>query len=419
MTAEAPEHPIYRILLKNPGVQIQLSSDDPAFISRQMEQWFNMLQSDAYVPLSFPKYQAPEPPTPPAAPTATSGPSAPSVAPPPPPPVYADPNLGYGQPPGTMQPMPQTVYMQPGYPQQGYPPQGYPQPGYAPPGYGQPVQYMVQPMLPPGMQAVPMQPAPMQSPPVSQAPAEVPTAVALTEEVAPPATPPPAPVVAEVPVVTPEAPAPEAVALIAEPAVLPAATAKAGLPPTVLPSEPAEVLPPAVATAPVESPPAAAPTGPPAEEPPEDDFEAVLGSIMEDMGEPVPAVSGTLDDSPFAGTTLPMPSGQSPLDQLAGGLGSVETLNDLCDNARPQTPEGYLLTSGYYLAFFEAEERFSLKRLNSLLVKNGYKPINHSVLESALTQGLITLVPDATGTAESTEYALTGRGQSAVEQMLA
>jgi hypothetical protein len=408
MPAEAPEHPIYRILLKNPGVQIQLSSDDPAFISRQMEQWFNMLQSDAYVPLSFPKYQAPEP----AAPATTSGPSAPSVAPPPPPPVYADPNLGYGQPPGTMQPMPQTVYMQPGYPQQGYAPQGYPQPGYAPPGYGQPMQYMVQPMLPPGMQAVPMQPAPM--PP---APTETLSAVTLPEVVPTPA--PPAPVVAEAPVVVPEAPAPEAVPPVAEPAVLPAAPAEAGLPPTALPVEPAEALP-SVAVAPVELPPVA-PSGPPlpAEEPPEDDFEAVLGSIMEDMGEPVPAVSGTLDDSPFAGTTLPMPSGHSPLDQLAGGLGSVETLNDLCDKARPQTPEGYLLTSGYYLAFFEAEERFSLKRLNSLLVKNGYKPINHSVLESALTQGLITLVPDATGTAESTEYALTGRGQSAVEQMLA
>ncbi|MBY0405139.1 MAG: hypothetical protein K2X66_14660, partial [Cyanobacteria bacterium] len=58
----------------------------------------------------------------------------------------------------------------------------------------------------------------------------------------------------------------------------------------------------------------------------------------------------------------------------------------------------------------EALEQFSLKQINSLLIKSNLTPVNHSVVENALAKGFIEMVPDLTGMAEVTEYILTVDG---------
>ena len=465
------DHPMYTIQLKNPGVQIQLSSDDPAFISRQMEQWFNMLQSNDYVPLSFPKYTEPSSPEPTV--TASQAPAAnnveiPAPAPPPPampPQPYGDPTMGYANGMNAQLQMPpgmQQMYMPPpGYPhyQAGYPQPGYGQPGYPPPGYGHPIPY---PAPPPQQQAV--APAPVEMLVVQPA---VPTeAVIAVQEALPeisPVEPTPTalePEASAQKVTTPE-PVEETAELVSQQVALPlddaldspsieaaetttlevepetvitepepiAVSVMEEAPPVEAPIEP-EITPepelPEISTVAVEPEPVMeapeldglTPSVAPTSDPGEEDFEAVLGSIMEDMGEPahpVPSLPMTPSDGEL---NLALASGGLGQPSLNNNLNHIEALSDLCEQTRPETAEGFLLTSGYYLAFFEAEERFSLKRLNSMLVKNGYRPINHSVLESALHQGFITMLPDATGNAEASEYAMTDAGQAAVEQML-
>jgi hypothetical protein len=147
-----------------------------------------------------------------------------------------------------------------------------------------------------------------------------------------------------------------------------------------------------------------------------DDFEAVMASIQEDLQKPEPVDTAAEPDLPrFAVATGPAEGTRKP------DLEFVESLTDLYERSRASSPQDFLLLSAYYLTYCEKEERFSLKRLNSLIVKSGLTPVNHSVIESALEQGLLELVPDMTGTAEVTEYRLTdasdNSGKAYTEQL--
>ncbi|MBY0449546.1 MAG: hypothetical protein K2X01_02835 [Cyanobacteria bacterium] len=109
---------------------------------------------------------------------------------------------------------------------------------------------------------------------------------------------------------------------------------------------------------------------------------------------------------------------ESQTEQKRNDLELIGSLNDLCDRLNPESPETFLVLSAYYLTCYEAEEKFSLKRINSLLSKSGYPALNHSALEDALGKAFVAMVPDLTGTADVTEYTLTPQGQSLIEGLL-
>jgi hypothetical protein len=105
-------------------------------------------------------------------------------------------------------------------------------------------------------------------------------------------------------------------------------------------------------------------------------------------------------------------------ESLEPDLSYVTSLADLCDRSNAGSSEDYLLLSAYYLTRVERQETFSLKKINSVLVKSGLTPINHSVLESVLASGYLAMVPDLTGTAEVSEYSITRDGREAAIQLL-
>lgn len=71
----------------------------------------------------------------------------------------------------------------------------------------------------------------------------------------------------------------------------------------------------------------------------------------------------------------------------------------------------YLMITSYYLSEFEKLERFSLKQINAKLMHNMSEVIDHSMLQEAINQGFIELVPDLTGASEVGEYRLTPAGE--------
>lgn len=148
---------------------------------------------------------------------------------------------------------------------------------------------------------------------------------------------------------------------------------------------------------------------PSAPAPKKDEFEDVMDSLMREFE----------DDSPAAERTpsYAVPGIHDPIAAKVPNLSGASTLLELCDRAHAESSEDYLLLSAYFLTQFEREEKFSLKRINSMLVKSGLTPVNHSVLEAILSRGYLSMVPDMTGMAEVSEYILTAEGQSAIMQL--
>lgn len=77
----------------------------------------------------------------------------------------------------------------------------------------------------------------------------------------------------------------------------------------------------------------------------------------------------------------------------------------------PQSPLDNLIITAMYILNIENKELFSIKQINAKLVPLTGEPITHAVIEDAINQGLIKIVPDLTGTSEFTEYTLTPEGE--------
>lgn len=101
------------------------------------------------------------------------------------------------------------------------------------------------------------------------------------------------------------------------------------------------------------------------------------------------------------------------------GALQVETFQDLCDLA-PQAASGqdFLILSAFFLSKMQQAEKYALKDLNSHLMRAGLTPVNHSVLEQVMGQGLLQLVPDLTGTASTAEYRLTDQGEARASELI-
>lgn len=99
-------------------------------------------------------------------------------------------------------------------------------------------------------------------------------------------------------------------------------------------------------------------------------------------------------------------------------LGLIESLSDLCEMVHSESPEELLIMTSYFLTQIERVPTFSLKKINALILKSGFDPVNHQTLESILEEGLLEMVPDTTGEAEVAEYHLTPKAQTLVQTRL-
>lgn len=92
----------------------------------------------------------------------------------------------------------------------------------------------------------------------------------------------------------------------------------------------------------------------------------------------------------------------------------VEVLSDFegyMNSYNPQSPIDILIVTAMYVMNIENQERFTIKQLNAKLVPLTGKPVDHGMIEEAIAQNLVKIVPDLTGTSEFTEYTLTGEGE--------
>lgn len=197
---------------------------------------------------------------------------------------------------------------------------------------------------------------------------------------------------------------PEPIAASPSPPPVPAASVAVAPPAAVLEFPSPSPLPvPAPAPVPAAVVAAAASAVPVAAAPSQDNFEAVMDSVMRDLEQATIEASPAAYPPPAAAATLPFPAPAPAIDEPA-------SLGDLYQRSQVANVFDSLLLAAFHLTCSEQQETFSLKRLNSALVKAGVTPVNHSVLESALSAGVLAMVPDLTGTADVSEYRLTPEG---------
>lgn len=347
----------YEMSLKKDGLFINLSSDDVYFISKQMDKWFRILLDDSYVPVSLPK----------PAPVVASVPPVVSEA------TVPDIALQATAPDVPSTDLAGTVSA----------------PVAAPPVEATSAS-----------SPLPIVPAAV-TPELPQSPEPVRAAQA-----APPVSPAPSP--------APLASAPELASPLSTPEVTPLPTTPAPPLETLDSFAPVSAMPPVESASPV-APPALSVvpplvSSPSPGEPPKDDFESVMDTVMRDLEAPPPPLPTTpVIETLYEQSSVPA---ATPMN-----LDLVNSLADLCDQAQPGSSEDYLLLASYYLSQVESQACFSLKRINANLVKSGLTPVNHSALESVLSKGYLCMVPDLSGTAEVSEYSMTDEGLAFINQL--
>lgn len=92
----------------------------------------------------------------------------------------------------------------------------------------------------------------------------------------------------------------------------------------------------------------------------------------------------------------------------------VESLSDFeayLNSHNPQNNTDKLIITAKYILNVENQNAFSIKQLNAKLVPLTGEPINHQMIEDAIHQNFLRILPDLTGTAEYTEYTLTEDGE--------
>ena len=136
-----------------------------------------------------------------------------------------------------------------------------------------------------------------------------------------------------------------------------------------------------------------------------------MDSVMRDLSQSAPEAA----PSP----SLPLPaSATPPFSEASPALETPASLGELYERSHTANVFDSLLLAAIHLTHSEQQETFSLKRLNSALVKAGVTPVNHSVLEAALSAGVLAMVPDLTGTADVSEYRLTPEGLQGANALL-
>lgn len=102
---------------------------------------------------------------------------------------------------------------------------------------------------------------------------------------------------------------------------------------------------------------------------------------------------------------------QNPKTEVVEKVDSVSDFEGYFNSYNPQTPIDKLIVTALYVMNMEHLERFTIKQLNAKLVPLTGKPVDHSLIEDAINQNLVRIVPDLTGASDFTEYTLTEEGE--------
>ncbi len=102
---------------------------------------------------------------------------------------------------------------------------------------------------------------------------------------------------------------------------------------------------------------------------------------------------------------------QNPKTEVVEKKDITSEFEEFTKSYNPETQIDYLIITALYILNVENQERFTIKQLNSKLVPLNGKPVDHALIEEAINQDLLKIVPDLTGTSEYTEYTLTEHGE--------
>lgn len=117
-------------------------------------------------------------------------------------------------------------------------------------------------------------------------------------------------------------------------------------------------------------------------------------------------------------SSLSVPVSHASTDTMVSDDNEGPAYQQLCNQVGAATSEDFLLMSAYFLTIHQQVSPFTLTALNRVIVAGGFPTVTHSVLATALSKGLLSMVPDVRGTAEATEYEITPHGQSTVDMFL-
>jgi hypothetical protein len=97
--------------------------------------------------------------------------------------------------------------------------------------------------------------------------------------------------------------------------------------------------------------------------------------------------------------------------QIAEAQNVIASIKQVIEEKNPETMHDYLIVAANYLSEAEGLDRFSIKQINAKVFAFAKKPIDHALIQKAVNNGYIKIVPDYTGMADITEYALTPEGE--------
>ena len=103
---------------------------------------------------------------------------------------------------------------------------------------------------------------------------------------------------------------------------------------------------------------------------------------------------------------------QNPKTEVIEKQDPKSDFEEFANTYNPESQMDYLIISASYIQNQENQERFSIKQLNSKIVPLTGNAIDHAMIQEAIEQNYIRIIPDLTGTSELTEYSLTEEGES-------
>lgn len=141
---------------------------------------------------------------------------------------------------------------------------------------------------------------------------------------------------------------------------------------------------------------------------------ADVSALLSDPDSEITQVSTST--APPLRPTVPMTTVENVVPQHALHKKELPFAEYLAEK-RYSTVTEALLLAGDYLRLYHAQSTFSLTQIKTLVEEAKVGNVNHSVLEMALAQRYVEVVPDLTGNAISMEYRLTKIGQTYAQQL--
>ena len=102
---------------------------------------------------------------------------------------------------------------------------------------------------------------------------------------------------------------------------------------------------------------------------------------------------------------------EKPKTEVIEKTGNASSFADYVQSFNPVEQMDYLMITAKYILDIENTERFSIKQLNSKLLPLTGTPVDHNIINQAIEEGLIRIIPDLTGMSDVTEYTLTEQGE--------